>query len=77
MKTLHQPPRILNNAIWEFYFQLVFISPANGLIFCLSWALEKLDLIIPSLLYIFNKSDLGSAFNFLNSFNAFFLGKQK
>lgn len=72
MKNKRFGPTVLNSPLWESLFQLVFISPANSLLFSIVFIFEKLIFITPALLYIFYHADWPNIFSFFNMINVFF-----
>jgi len=60
MEDMNKQPKLLKSSIWEFLFQLVFVSHTNTVVFCCAWAIEKILLILPPLLYIFYQSHWSS-----------------
>ncbi|MDR3547260.1 MAG: PAS domain S-box protein [Candidatus Pacebacteria bacterium] len=47
----------MRNAGWEFFFQLVYVSPISDAVFLLLWLLEKLLVLAPSVMLIFHDTE--------------------
>ncbi len=73
MKDLRKPPKVLNSPVWEFFFQLIFLSPASDISYWLFVVLEKLLFLSPACMYIFKDSSWKSLYNFFDFFNVYFL----
>ena len=72
MKDIVKSTKILGSTAWEFFFQLIFLSPVPSIIFWLFYTLEKILLLIPCILPVFYGGDWNSISTFFNFFNVTF-----
>lgn len=69
MKDSKDLTKSTNNPIFDFFFHLTYLSPASEMAFAIIWIIEKLIILGPLLLLIFNGTDWNVISNITQNFN--------
>ena len=72
MKDPSKNQKVLNNSVWEFFFQLIFISQIPDIAYCLLSVIEKLLIVTPCMLIIFYDTSWDSIHSFFDIFNVLY-----